>query len=62
MYSVLNTLSECKYFYISKNITSFVFLLVFKTAESLKCILNWFTPYKAVQPLQGIKIHEKEEE
>ena len=31
------------YFYISKNITSYTFLLVFKNVESLQCILNLFT-------------------
>ena len=45
MYSVLNTLSEYTYFYISKNITSYTFVLVFKIVESLQCILKgkkWF--------------------
>ena len=32
---VLNTLSEHTYFYISKNITSYTFLLLFKIVESL---------------------------
>ena len=41
MYSVLNTLSEYTYVYISKNITSYTFLLVFKIVESLQCILKW---------------------
>ena len=40
MRSVLNTISEYTYFYISKNITSYTFLLVFKIVESLKCILK----------------------
>ena len=40
MYNVLNTLSEYIYFYISKNITSYTFLLVFKIVESLQCILK----------------------
>ena len=40
MYSVWNTLSEYTYFYISKNITSYTFLLVFKIVESLQCILT----------------------
>ena len=35
MYSVLNKISEYKYFYVSKNITSYAFLLVFKFAESV---------------------------
>ena len=40
MYSVLTTLSEYTYFYISKNITSYTSLLVFKIVEFLQCILN----------------------
>ena len=40
MYNVLNTLSEYIYFYISKNITSYTFLLVFKIVESLQCIVK----------------------
>ena len=40
MYSILNTLSEYKHLYISKNITSYTFLLVFIIVESLQCILN----------------------
>ena len=40
MYSVLNTFSEYRYFYMSKNITSYTFLLVFKIFESLQYILN----------------------
>ena len=40
MYSVLNTFSEHTYFYISKNITSYKFWLVFKIVESLHCILK----------------------
>ena len=38
MYGVMNTLSEYTYFYMPKNITSYTFLLVFK---SLLCILKW---------------------
>ena len=38
MYSALNTLSEYTYFYISKNIISVTFLLVFKIVESLQFI------------------------
>ena len=48
MYSVLNTLTEYTYFYISKNITSYTLLLVFKIVESLQCILK---PYNAHKPL-----------
>ena len=40
MYSVLNTLSEYKCFYISKNTISYTFFLVFKIFESLQCILK----------------------
>ena len=40
MYSVLNTLSECTYFYILKNITSLTFLLAFKIIGSLQCIFK----------------------
>ena len=40
MYSVLNTLSEYTYFCISKKITSYTFLLVFKIVESFQCILK----------------------
>ena len=40
MYSVLNTLSDDTYFYISKNITSYTFLLVFKIVENLQRILE----------------------
>ena len=43
---MLNTLSKYKYFYISKNITSCIFLLIFKTDESLQCILNVNLPSK----------------
>ena len=40
MYSVLNALSEYRYFYISKNITSYTFLFVFKIVESIQCIIK----------------------
>ena len=40
MYNVLNTLSEYTYSSISKKITSYTFLLVFKIIESLQRILN----------------------
>ena len=42
MYSVLNILSQYTYFYISKNITSYTFLLVSNIVESLQWILNEF--------------------
>ena len=37
---VLNTLSEYTYFYISKHITSYTFLLDFKIVESFQCVLK----------------------
>ena len=36
----LNTISEYRYFYISKNMTLYTFLLVFKIAKSLQCIVK----------------------
>ena len=69
MHRVLNTLSECTYFYISKNINSYTFLLVFKIIESLHCmlrsyylILSWWnlgrrscnTPTKKPSVIQNI--------
>ena len=51
MYSLLNTLSEYTYFYISKNITSHTFLLVFKIVESLQCILNSIVKSQSVTAL-----------
>ena len=41
MYSVLNTLSEYTCLYISKNITSYTVLLVFKIVKCLQCILKF---------------------
>ena len=40
MYSVLNTLSEYTYFYISKAITSYTLFTCFKTVENVQCIPN----------------------
>ena len=40
IYSILNILSEYKWFYLSKNITSYTFLLVLKIVERLQCILK----------------------
>ena len=40
IYSVLNTLSEHTYFYISKNIISYTFLLVFNIVQILHSILK----------------------
>ena len=51
MYSVLNTLSEHPYFYISKNITSYTFLLLFKIVESFQCILK--SSKKICEEVQG---------
>ena len=43
MYSVLNTLSEYLYFYISKDTTSHTFLHVFKIIKRFQRILKlWF--------------------
>ena len=39
---ILNKLSDYTYFYISKNITSYTFVLVFKIVESLQFILKNF--------------------
>ena len=47
IHSVLNTLSECTSFYISKSITSHTFLLVFKIVKSLQCILKLYVLQKA---------------
>ena len=49
MHSVLNLLSEYTYYYISKNITSYTFLIVLKVAESSQWILKnkyTFTSYQ----------------
>ena len=40
IYSVLNKLSKYVYFYISKNITSYTFLPIFKIVESFQYILK----------------------
>ena len=40
MYIVFNTLAKYIYFYISKSITSYSFLLVFKIVKSLQSILK----------------------
>ena len=40
MYRILNKLSECIHFYISKNIASYTFLLVFKIVKNFPCILK----------------------
>ena len=40
MYSVLNTLLEYTYFYISKDITSYTFLRVYKIVENLQHVLK----------------------
>ena len=41
VYSALNTLSEYTYFYITQNITTYTFLLVFKIIESLQIRNLW---------------------
>ena len=40
MYGVFNTLSKCTYFSITKNITSYTFLLDFKIVERFQSILK----------------------
>ena len=40
MYSVLDTLSEYTYFYLSKNITSYTFVACFENRWKPQCILN----------------------
>ena len=40
MYRVVYKVSEYTYFYISKNITSYAFLLPVNIVESLQCIHN----------------------
>ena len=46
MYSVLKTLSEYTFFCISKNITPYTLLLVFKIIESPQCILKQQNAHK----------------
>ena len=59
MYSVLNTLTEYTYFYISKNITSYTLLLVFKIVVGLQCILNSIsTKNPSVDKSENSKIEE----
>ena len=45
MYSVLNTFSEDTYLYISRNITSYTFLLVFKKSFLSVSIISIFKSY-----------------
>ena len=40
MYVVLNTLSKYTYFYMSKSVTLYTFLPIFKIVESLQCFLK----------------------
>ena len=64
MYSVLNTLSEYTYFYISKNITSYTFLLVLKIDESLHCILKNkynFTSYQKTFHIESINLNRSKQ-
>ena len=49
MYSVLNTLSEYTNFYISKNIISYNFLLVFKIVENLQRIFKEIVKTKIIK-------------
>ena len=48
MSSVLNTLSESTCFNISKNITPYTFLLVFKIIESLQFIFDIIYTYSNI--------------
>ena len=41
MYSVINTLSEYTYFYVSKNITSYIFCLFLKSPKAFSVFLIW---------------------
>ena len=41
MYRELNKFSEYIYFYISENISSYVFLLVFEIVKILQCIFKY---------------------
>ena len=50
--SVLNTLLKYTYFYISKNITSYTFLLVFKIIESLQYILKIQSLFNYIDKVQ----------
>ena len=53
LYSVLNTLSEYKYLYISKTFNLYTFLLVFKIVERLQCILKkLFSSFKKINCLK----------
>ena len=64
MYNVLNTLSEYTYFYISKNITSYTFLLVLKIDESLHCILKNkynFTSSKSISYWLSINLNRSKQ-
>ena len=51
MYSVLNKLSEYTYFYISKNITSYTFV-VFKIIKSCHCILKNYSDFICYMPYE----------
>ena len=53
--SVLNTLSEYKYFYISKSISSYTFLLVFKIDENLQCIFKYVWPFQWTLGTKGLR-------
>ena len=47
MYSVINTLSEYTYFYVSKNITSYIFCLFLKSPKAFSVFLIWKASQKS---------------
>ena len=55
---IAHSLSEFTYFYISENITSYTLLPVFKTIESLQCILKWIKGFLKYYLLLETVLHE----
>ena len=53
MYEILIALSQYTYFYISKNIISYTFFLVFKIVENLQCIIK-----QSLNMRHILKVHE----
>ena len=54
MYIVLNTLLEYTNFYISKNIASYTFLLVFKIVKSFQYILRLIKIHRKAPVAEGL--------
>ena len=54
MYIVLNTLLEYTNFYISKNIASYTFLLVFKIVKILQYILRLIKIHRKAPVPEGL--------